>query len=191
MMPGVPLPADLSRDLQRSDNMALKNVLQGGRLGHPLHPAFVHLPIGFWVGSLIFDVLSQAQSDPVYGNFFVIAAWYLVVFGVVAALPTALTGLAEFVDLPQSTRVQRIGLTHMILNVLVTVGYLIQIFVRDTGLVKTTGGILLFNLVLLVVLSYSGYLGGTMAFRYAVGGRRPDNPQIEGKREDLAKKRVA
>ena len=39
--------------------MSLKGILQGKWLGHPLHPALVHLPTGLWPAALIFDLVSR------------------------------------------------------------------------------------------------------------------------------------
>jgi uncharacterized membrane protein len=163
----------------------VKQTIQGKGLAHPIHPALVHLPIGFWFASLIFDVLSKAQDNPVSGNLWVNAAWYLILFGVIAAVPAAISGLAEFVDLPQSTRVQRIALTHMILNVLIIVGYIVHLFIRDTSAVAVSNATLFFNIGLIGLLSYSGYLGGKLAYLYAVGTRTRENPQRSIKGEDI------
>ena len=35
-----------------------------GPYGHPLHPLFVTIPIGPWVGSLILDIASKTSNDP-------------------------------------------------------------------------------------------------------------------------------
>lgn len=159
--------------------MKIKHLLQGKNLGHPLHPALVHLPVGLFAGSLIFDILSFFQQSPAAGNFFVNASWYCLLIGVIAAIPTAVTGLSEFLDLPANTRVQRIGLTHLILNVVLVVGYAIQLFARDTNAFSVGAGSFVFNLVEFALLGYSGYLGGRMAYEFGVGSRTSINPEGE------------
>ena len=37
----------------------VKNALSGTWLSHRLHPALVPVPIGFWTGALIFDLLKH------------------------------------------------------------------------------------------------------------------------------------
>jgi uncharacterized membrane protein len=158
--------------------MTLKKILQGRFMAHPLHPALVHLPIGFWIGSLIFDAISATQGDPAAGNFFVNAGWWCMLLGCVLALPAAITGLAEFIDVPANTRVQRVALTHMTLNILVLGSYIVQLFIRDRALGFVPASLLTINLVTVVVLGISGYLGGKMVFEYGVGSHTPINPQI-------------
>ena len=40
----------------------VKNFLSGVWLGHRFHPLLVPLPIGFWSGALIFDVIATRQA---------------------------------------------------------------------------------------------------------------------------------
>jgi uncharacterized membrane protein len=35
-----------------------------GPYGHPFHPALVTVPIGAWVASLVFDLVSREADDP-------------------------------------------------------------------------------------------------------------------------------
>ncbi len=158
--------------------MKLKHILQGRFLVHPLHPLLVHIPIGLWFASLVSDIVSMASGTPANGNLFAQFSFYSIALGIIVAVPTAITGLAEFVDLPR-TPVRKIGLTHMILNVVAVVGYLIEFIVRDRSQNAVTGGQLIGNIILIGVLSVSGYLGGKMVFEYNVGTRSPVNPQVE------------
>src|SRR5262245_66625197 len=40
----------------------LKDALVGTWLGHPLHPAAVELPLGFWTSSLALDLAGQERA---------------------------------------------------------------------------------------------------------------------------------
>jgi uncharacterized membrane protein len=42
--------------------MAVKDFFQGKWLGHPLHPAIVHVPTGLWPAALVFDLLSHLRG---------------------------------------------------------------------------------------------------------------------------------
>lgn len=65
-----------------------KQALQGRWLGHGLHPLMTDLPLGFWSSATLLDLAGRPASRS--------AAQRLVGFGVLAAVPTALTGLAEW-----------------------------------------------------------------------------------------------
>src|SRR4029450_6593563 len=62
----------------------VKNALSGTWLGHRFHPLLVPLPIGFWTGALLFDLIATRRARW--------AADTLVGAGIVAAGPTAAAG---------------------------------------------------------------------------------------------------
>ena len=64
----------------------LRGLLLGRGSGHALHPVLTDLAIGFWTSSATLDLLRRGRSAE--------ASRALVGWGVLSALPTAVTGLA-------------------------------------------------------------------------------------------------
>jgi uncharacterized membrane protein len=153
--------------------MTIKEFFQGRFLPHPLHPMLVHLPVGLWVGSFIFDIIGLASGDPITAKSMVVTSWYCILLGAIAAVPSAAAGLAELIDIPSNTTPFRLGVTHMTLNLLLLLGYVIQLVVRDKGAPVVSTGVFVFNLIEFVVLLISGYLGGRMAYEFRIGSRQP------------------
>lgn len=92
-------------------NLAVE-LLHGGRwAGHALHPALSDLPIGFWSGSLLLDVVSQDEAAD-GGNWGPAAT--LSAAGLAAAVATATTGVADWTVSDGADR--RVGLFHGLLN---------------------------------------------------------------------------
>jgi uncharacterized membrane protein/nitrite reductase/ring-hydroxylating ferredoxin subunit len=151
----------------------LKDVLQGKPIGHPLHPALVHLPIGLFVFSLLLDVASFLTDD---GNPFMRGAYYALLFGVVAALVAAIPGFVDWADIRADSRARRTATTHMILNLTAVAIFVIDVFLRSTQLedARTPVLPLLLSLAGVGILSVSGYLGGTLVYDdgIAVGRHR-------------------
>jgi nitrite reductase/ring-hydroxylating ferredoxin subunit/uncharacterized membrane protein len=88
----------------------LKDALSGTWLGHALHPLLTDVPIGSWTSAALLDAIGGEESAP--------AAERLVGVGVLAALPTALTGVTEWADSQRgNTAVRRIGVVHAGANV--------------------------------------------------------------------------
>src|SRR3954467_13126869 len=87
-----------------------------GPYGPPFHPILVTIPIGAWVASLVFDVLSRTAD---HGSDFARGAYWLIGIGVVGALVAALFGLMDLLAVPAHTRAKRVGLTHLALNLVV------------------------------------------------------------------------
>ena len=72
------------------ENPTLKDALSGTWLGHPVHPMLTDLPIGFWTSAFVLDFLGGKSSRR--------AAQRLVGLGILSAIPTAVTGAADWSD---------------------------------------------------------------------------------------------
>jgi uncharacterized membrane protein len=139
-----------------------------GPYGHPLHPALVALPIGAWVASLVFDVASLVVAD---GRSLTEASMWLIGLGVLGAVAAASVGFLDLAAIPTGTRVFRIAIVHMALNVGVTVLYGIDFALRRGQPASAEGvnvGLIALSAAALGLLTASGYLGGELAYRFGV-----------------------
>ncbi|MFI5828194.1 DUF2231 domain-containing protein [Streptomyces sp. NPDC051578] len=139
-----------------------------GPYGHPFHPILVTVPIGAWVGSIVFDIASHVVDDP---DFLARGSMWLMAVGVIGALLAALVGFLDLLAIPNGTRAFRVALVHMSLNLLVTASYVGNFLWRRAGggPVGSVGwGQLVLSAVTLAALGASGYLGGMLAYRYGV-----------------------
>jgi uncharacterized membrane protein len=157
------------RDQARADEMHAKQPLASiaGPYGHPFHPILVTVPIGAWVASLVLDIASRNVDD---GAALARGAYWLIGIGIVGAVVAGLFGLMDLVRIPGGTPAQRVGLSHMVLN-LVVVGIFAASFIwrADRGAtVPTHGWLFALSGVALFLLSISGWLGGKLSYRYGV-----------------------
>jgi uncharacterized membrane protein len=129
-------------------------VLRGSWLGHPLHPLLVTVPIGAWVSSSLLD------ARPGYDD----AARKLVGIGLVAAGPTVVLGLVDYVELDERQR--RVGFIHAVTNMAAAACLLASYRCRSSG-AHGTGKVL--NLVGLTMLSAGGALGGHLSYAQGAG----------------------
>lgn len=88
-------------------NPERRDLLHGRWLGHALHPLLTDLPIGFLTSASVLDLVGGRQGQP--------AARRLLALGLLSAVPTAVTGLAEWAVTGQ--REQRVGVVHAAANV--------------------------------------------------------------------------
>ena len=127
---------------------SIKNFLHGVWLGHSLHPALTDVPIGAWTVGLIFDLFGPAEAAD--------AAYTL---GSLAAVPTALSGTADWLEITDKQR--RVGFVHAVLNV-VGLGLIVLSLNerlngrRRAGVVLSTAGY--------AVASLSAWLGGELVY---------------------------
>ncbi|HVA75037.1 MAG TPA: DUF2231 domain-containing protein [Acidimicrobiales bacterium] len=80
-----------SRDRQPVSTLA-------GPYGHPFHPILVTIPVGAWVASLVFDIISRVNSN---GSVSLVdAARWLIAVGLLGAVVAALFGLMDLLAVP-------------------------------------------------------------------------------------------
>jgi len=84
----------------------LKDVLYGVWLGHPLHPSMTDIPVGSWTMTAVFDLAGQER-----------AADTALKIGVLGALGSAVTGIAQWYDLQEEEEPRRLGALHALAKV--------------------------------------------------------------------------
>ena len=144
----------------------VKDVLHGTWLGHQLHPVLVAGPIGLWVGATLLDLTGGRTSRP--------AAQRLVGAGILAAVPTALSGAADWSELGVAKRPKRVGLVHAAANNVTLLVYVASWLARRRG--NDARGRTL-ALVGAGGLAVGGYLGGHLVSAQAVGVSRNADEQ--------------
>lgn len=135
---------------------ALKDGLSGTWLGHTLHPLLTDLPIGAWTSSLMLDAVGGPRSRT--------AADRLIAIGIVAALPTAATGVADWGDTRPKER--RVGLVHAAANTTALALFSGSLLARRRG--RRARGIGL-SLAGAGALGVGGYLGGHLVLARGLG----------------------
>ena len=141
-----------------------------GPEGHPFHPFVVPLPIGAFLSSLIFDILTWTRADGL--PYLVDGAFWLIGVGLVGALIAAGFGVLDARTVPRRTRPFAIAMTHLGLNVTAAVLFAIGYAWRagdHVELDKTRSGQLALSAVAVAVLLAAAWLGQTLTYRY---GRR-------------------
>jgi uncharacterized membrane protein len=133
------------------------SVLRGNWLGHALHPLMTDFPLGCWLSAGLLDL----SCSKTYRR----AAQRLVGLGVAFAVPTAITGIADYAVITDR-RAKRVGVVHMLGNTGVLVFYAASWRARRRGhhwrgvAWAMAGG---------SGAWVTGYLGGHLSFARQVG----------------------
>jgi nitrite reductase/ring-hydroxylating ferredoxin subunit/uncharacterized membrane protein len=133
-----------------------KDALSGTWLGHPLHPPLTDIVVGSWTSALALDLLGGQSAED--------AADKLVGLGIVAAIPTALSGLSDWADVRGESR--RVGTVHAIGNTTALLLHVLSWFARRGG--NRTEGLLLSGFGV-AIASFSAWLGGHLSFGRGIG----------------------
>jgi nitrite reductase/ring-hydroxylating ferredoxin subunit/uncharacterized membrane protein len=137
----------------------VKDALSGAPLGHPLHPILTDVPIGTWTSSLMLDLVGGRGARP--------AADRLIGLGMLAAAPTALTGMTEWADTTVvDPRVRRVGAIHALVNVGALALYGASLAARRGG--RRGVGVAL-SAAGVAALTVGGHLGGHLSYAKGVG----------------------
>ncbi|WP_030163532.1 Rieske (2Fe-2S) protein [Spirillospora albida] len=137
----------------------VKDMLHGVPIGHPAHPPLTDLPMGAWMSAAVLDLFPGTSR----------AARTLVLTGIAGAVPTALTGLADWSALHREQ--QRVGLVHATTTATATALYTASFVARRQG---RDGPGRALGFAGLGALLMGGYLGGHLAFRQAAGASHAD-----------------
>ena len=147
----------------------VKDLLHGTWLGHQLHPLLVAVPIGLWSGVSLLDLTAAKDKGARR------AAQRLVGAGVLAALPAAASGAADYSELGAFQRPKRVGAVHSAANNLTLVLYTASWLARRKGNQARGARLALAGAA---TMSVGGYLGGHLAYAEGVGvNRNADLPK--------------
>ncbi len=148
----------LARNADRVVRQArLKHALSGSWLGHPLHPLATDVVIGSWTMAAILDLRHGDDSDG--------AAKTLVGVGVLAAIPTAASGVSDWAD-ALDPGVRRMGLVHAAGNVVALALNAASYLARRGGR-RAVGARL--TAASALPLTIGGFLGAHMAYARGMG----------------------
>jgi uncharacterized membrane protein len=145
--------------------------LQGKWLNHPLHPALVHIPTGLWISAFFMDLASRFWP----ANAIVQLAFYAILFGLLIAVLAIPTGYADWTDIRPEKPAWKLGLYHMIFNVVVTILWGINLVSRWRTYQTDESvpvPLVALSAIAAILLLVSGYLGGRMIYAYGISVAR-------------------
>jgi nitrite reductase/ring-hydroxylating ferredoxin subunit/uncharacterized membrane protein len=133
---------------------------------HPIHPMLVAFPIAFLYGAFGFDAAGRLASWPggwATGAYLSLAA---VASGLIAAVP----GLIDYLyAVPPNSSGRARATQHLIINVSALVACALGWVFRDRATLHPGAGTLLLEAGAVGLVTWGGWLGGTLVFRNQIG----------------------
>lgn len=131
---------------------AIRDLLIGRWLGHPLHAVLTDAPIGILFLVIVFDFFAMTEA----------AAWALAV-GILTMLGAALAGFADYADTDGKAR-ERATL-HSTLMIVALVGYVISLWMRfPIAEGRILAAPILLSVLSFLVLAAGAYVGGDVVY---------------------------
>lgn len=141
-----------------------------GWAGKPTHPPLTDIPVAAYILAAVLDAVSFfAPAGERLATDTFRAATYVAVAGVVVSVPTALTGLWDWLkSTPRGTQAWRTANAHMAVMVTVTLIAIASIAVRvgqwDDG--ATSGIVLLLSALVAGLVAVGAMYGGSLVYDY-------------------------
>ena len=130
---------------------------------HPLHPALVHFPLAFWIGSSVSDLIALETGQPAWWT----VSHHAVAAGTIAAVLALLAGLLELWlrKLPREAVVWVV--VHASLMTTALLCFMVSLAWRTA--VPPPASAVAVSLFGCAIVLAGGYCGGTLVYRFGVG----------------------
>jgi len=153
--------------------------------GHAVHPMLVVFPLGLLATSLVWDIVYLSTGDVTWAQ----TAFWTIVAGLIGALVAAIPGFIDWLGIPKDTRAKRVGLLHMVLNLVVVALFALSVLLRTRHEIGTYTAATWIDMVpgwiAIALAVISSWLGGELVERLGIGvyaGAHPDAPSSLDKR---------
>jgi nitrite reductase/ring-hydroxylating ferredoxin subunit/uncharacterized membrane protein len=126
----------------------------------------IAFPIALWVTGFIFDLIGVWGEHPAFYQ----AGYYMIIAGCIGAALAALAGVADLLSVvPPQSSARRRGVTHGLLNTCILGAFIYEAVRRGAAANAPDNVSLVIALIAILVLGYSGWLGGTLVYRNQIG----------------------
>lgn len=134
--------------------------------GHPIHPMLIVIPLGLFIGAMIFDTMFLIQRNPVLPT----VSFYSISVGILGGLLAAVFGYLDWMLIPLKTRAKSIGAWHGIGNVVVVLMFSVSWWLRNQNIDFAPSQLaLVFSYAAIALGVVTAWLGGELVFRLRVG----------------------
>ena len=147
--------------------------------GHPVHPMLIPFPLALWATSFAADLLYYFVRNVSL----LLVSKFMLAAGILGGLAAAVPGIIDWLSL-RSAEVKSIANWHARLNVIALIIFAISLYLRTHYGAPMIGyGMkipFLISFVGVVLISISGWLGGSLSYDHGVGvAPQDDTPEEE------------
>ncbi len=134
--------------------------------GHPVHAMLVPFPVAFFTGVLIFDLLTLINMNFEFWQ----TSIHLTIAGIISAFAAAVPGYIDFqYSVPPNSSARKRASTHMLINLSVVAAFYLSYLFKSASYNEVNYFAIALDLISVVALSFSGWMGGTLVTRNFIG----------------------
>jgi uncharacterized membrane protein len=122
-------------------------------------------PLGLLGMAVIFDLIAISRGDADFSA----ASHLMIGAGILTGLAAAIFGVIDWAAIPEGTRAKRVGQLHGLGNVIIVALFAVAWFLRRDDPANVTGAPIVLEVVGLLGALVTGWLGGELVDRLAVG----------------------
>lgn len=134
-------------------------------LGHPIHQMLVMFPLGLLTTSVIFDIVYLVTEESTWAT----VSYWMIFAGLVGAFFAAIFGLIDWLAIPNKTRAKTVGLYHGLLNLTVTLLFIVSCLMRMDAPASPSIVAIGISIFAVALASVAAWLGGELVVRLGVG----------------------
>jgi uncharacterized membrane protein len=136
--------------------------------GHPVHPMLVAYPVAFYTATVVCYIVYSNNHD---------VFWFKVGYvanaaGLIMAVLAALTGFIDWLNIPSNVRAKKVGLYHMICNVIALLLFGICFLQQKNKWMDPQpelGAAIILSVLGFAVTLIAGFLGWALVQKHHVG----------------------
>ena len=141
-------------------------------LGHYIHPMLIVFPLGLFVTAIVFDVIHFITGTPTWA----VVSYWMIAAGIIGGLVAAVFGLLDWLGLKSASRARSVCAWHGVGNVLVVLLFAMSCFMRRDNPSNPSPAAFVLVLIGGGLGLVTGWLGGELVERLAVGVDEGANP---------------
>jgi uncharacterized membrane protein len=140
--------------------------------GHPIHPMLIVIPLGLFIGAIVFDTIFLFMPNPMLPT----VSYFSISLGIIGGLLAAVFGFIDWSAIPANTRAKSVGAWHGAGNVVIVLLFAVSWWLRSTDIQFTPSTLaLVFSYAAILLGLVTAWLGGEMVYRLDVGVDRDAN----------------
>ncbi len=138
-----------------------------GLPGHPIHPPLTDATVGTYTFA---TVAGLAEVTGITENAGAYGWWIALIFGLIVTVPTALTGLLDWLSITWGTELWKTATAHMIAMLTATVFFALAAIFGHASYThgNVSSGAFVLTVIGFLSMTLGGWLGGTIVFVYGL-----------------------